>query len=158
MDDLRNRPAREIFEDHLRIAREWSFEEDIERNFSKECVVLSQHGIHRGHEGLKELAQLLREEMPGAAFEYTTQLVEGEAAFLEWTARSESVRVADGANSFFIRDGLVGGPDHPLHRRAVGVGVLAPCKRGAMVMPADVAAPAGYALRGFRSENGREEE
>ena len=70
MDDLRNRPV-------------WSFEEDIERNFSEECVVLSKHGVHKGHEGLKELAQLLREEMPGAAFEYTTQLVEGDAAFLE---------------------------------------------------------------------------
>ena len=33
--------------------------------------------------------------------------MEGEAAFLEWTARSESVRVTDGADSFFIRDELV---------------------------------------------------
>ncbi len=40
---------------------------------------------------------MLREEMPGATFEHTTQLVEGEAAFLEWIARSESVRVTDGA-------------------------------------------------------------
>jgi hypothetical protein len=45
--------------------------------------------------------------MPGAISEYTTQLVEGEAAFLEWRARSKSVRVSDGADSFFIRDGLV---------------------------------------------------
>ena len=50
---------------------------------------------------------MLREEMPGATFEYTTQLGEGKAAFLEWTARSESVRVTDGADSFFIRDELV---------------------------------------------------
>ena len=105
--DRSNRSAREVFEDHLRTAKVWSFEEDIERNFSEECVVLSKHGVHRGHEGLKELAQLLREEMPGATFEYTTQLVEGEAAFLEWTASSESVKVSDGADSFFIRDGLV---------------------------------------------------
>ncbi len=63
MDDLRNRPAREVFEDHLRTAKEWSFEEVTERNFSEECVVLSKHGILSGHEGLKELAQLLREEM-----------------------------------------------------------------------------------------------
>ena len=107
MGDLSNRSSKEVFEDHLQTAKEWSFEEDIERNFSEECVVLSQHGIHRGHEGLKELAQLLREEMPGASFEYTNQLVEGEAAFLEWTARSDSVQVRDGADSFFIRDGLV---------------------------------------------------
>ena len=46
-------------------------------------MVPSKYGVHSGHEGLKELAQLLREEMPGAAFEYTTQLVEGDAAFLE---------------------------------------------------------------------------
>ena len=45
--------------------------------------------------------------MPGATFEYTAQLVEGEVAFLEWTAHSESVRMVDGADSFFIRDGLV---------------------------------------------------
>ena len=50
---------------------------------------------------------MLREKISGAAFEYTTQLVEGEPAFLEWTACSESVRVTDGADSFFIRDGLV---------------------------------------------------
>jgi hypothetical protein len=70
-------------------------------------MVLSKHGMHRGHEGLKELARLLREEMPGAASAYTTQLVEREAAFLEWTARSESVSVTDGADSSYIRGGLV---------------------------------------------------
>lgn len=107
MDDLRNRSAREVFEDHLRTAREWSFEDDIKRNFSEDCVVLIKDGVYRGHDGLIELANRLREEMPGATFEYTTQLVEGEAAFLEWTARSESVKVSDGADSFFIRDGLV---------------------------------------------------
>ena len=34
-----------------------------ECNFSENCVVLGKHGEHRGHEGLKELAQLLREEI-----------------------------------------------------------------------------------------------
>ena len=51
MDDLRNRPAWEVFEGHLGTAEEWSFEEDIEPNFSEECVVLSNHGVHGGHEG-----------------------------------------------------------------------------------------------------------
>jgi hypothetical protein len=47
-DDRSNRSAREVFEDHLRTAKEWSFEEDIERNFSRNCVVLSKHGATRG--------------------------------------------------------------------------------------------------------------
>ena len=106
-DTVTTRSAREVFEDHLRTAREWYFEEDIKRNFSEDCVVLIKDGVYRGHDGLIELANRLREEMPGATFEYTTQGVEGDAAFLEWTAHSESVRVADGADSFFVRDGLV---------------------------------------------------
>jgi hypothetical protein len=36
VDDLRNHPAREVFADHLRTVKEWSFEEDTERNFSDE--------------------------------------------------------------------------------------------------------------------------
>jgi hypothetical protein len=94
VNDLRNRSAREVFEDHLRTAKEWSFEEDIERNFSEELCGIEQARNPQGPRGAQ-----------GA--EYTTQLVEGDAALLEWTARSESVRVTDGVDSFFIRDGLV---------------------------------------------------
>jgi hypothetical protein len=64
--------------------------------------------------------RFIREEMPGATFEYTTQLVEGEAAFLEWTARSESVRVSDGADSFFIQDGLVVAQTSPYTVESLG--------------------------------------
>jgi len=107
VNDLRNRSAREVFEDHLRTAKEWAFEEDIKRNFSEDCVVLIRDGVYWAHDSLIELANRLREEMPAATFEYTTQRMEGDAAFLEWMTRFESVKVTDGADSFFIRDGLV---------------------------------------------------
>jgi hypothetical protein len=55
-DDRSNRSAKEVFEDHLHTAKACSCEEDIERNFSEDCVVLSRHGVQRDHEGLKELA------------------------------------------------------------------------------------------------------
>ena len=83
MDDLRNvRPGRSS-RTTRGPPRRGPSRRTLERNFSGERVVPSKYGVHSGHEGLKELAQLLREEMPGAAFEYTTQLVEGDAAFLE---------------------------------------------------------------------------
>lgn len=96
-----------MFEDHLRLAGEHRVDEDIERNFSRDCVVLERRGIFHGHRGVRELADLLAEELPDAPYTYTTRLVEGDVAFLEWTSEAEHARVRDGADSFVIRGGLV---------------------------------------------------
>ena len=44
-EDHSNRSIRKVFEDHLRTAKEWSFEEDIARNFSEDGLVPSKHGV-----------------------------------------------------------------------------------------------------------------
>lgn len=38
-EDLRHRPAAEVFDDHLSLAAEHRFEEDIERNVAPHCVI-----------------------------------------------------------------------------------------------------------------------
>lgn len=106
-DDLRRRSASEVFDDHLRLAGEHHFEEDIERNVSPQIVVLERRGIFRGREGVKKLARLLEEELPGAPYVYTNRLIEGRVAFLEWTSEAEHARVRDGADSFVIEDGWI---------------------------------------------------
>lgn len=58
-------------------------------------------------DGLRELAEFLRRELPESSFEYSTVLVEGEIAFLEWKGRSASAEVDDGADSYLIRDGKI---------------------------------------------------
>jgi hypothetical protein len=60
-ENLRARSSEEVFEDHLRLAGEHRFEEDIERNVSPDCVVLERRGVFRGHDGVRELARLLDE-------------------------------------------------------------------------------------------------
>ena len=107
IDDLRRRSAAEVFEDHLRLAGEHRFEEDIQRNVSPNIVVLERRGIFRGHNGVRELARLLEQELPGAPYVYTNRLVEGRVAFLEWTAQADHSCVSDGANSFLIEDGWI---------------------------------------------------
>jgi hypothetical protein len=102
-----HRSAKEVFEDHLRLGREGSAEEDLPRNYSEDVVVLTGRGVYRGHEGLQKLARLLREELPEARIEYRTTLIEGDVAFLEWTAASATARVEDGADSFVIREGQI---------------------------------------------------
>jgi hypothetical protein len=84
--DLRRRSAAEVFEDHLRLAGEHQFEEDIERSVSPDIVILERRGIFRGREGARELSRLLEQELPKAPYLYRNRLIEGRVAFLEWTS------------------------------------------------------------------------
>lgn len=107
IDDLRRRSAPEVFEDHLCLAGEHRFKEDIERNVSPDIIILERRGIFRGRDGATELARLLKQELGEAPYLYTNRLIEGGVAFLEWTAEAEHARVRDGADSFVIEDGWI---------------------------------------------------
>jgi hypothetical protein len=106
-DELRRRSAEEVFDDHLRLAAEHRFDEDIDRNVAPDVVVLDRRGIFHGRDGARQLAQYLAEELPDAPYVYTNRLVAGRVAFLEWTAEAEHTRVRDGADSFVIEDGWI---------------------------------------------------
>ncbi len=102
-----SRSTIEVFEDHLDLALKGDVATDIARNFSDECVLLTGYGVFRGHEGVREAADLLARQLPDARFEYVTRLFHDEVAFLEWRGYSEEAGVDDGADSFFIRDGRI---------------------------------------------------
>ncbi|MFO7961162.1 MAG: hypothetical protein R6U94_09470 [Nitriliruptoraceae bacterium] len=106
-DELRQRHAQEVFDDHLSLAAEHRFDDDIERNVAPHCVILERRGIFHGPAGARELAHLLEDELPDAPYVYTNRLVEGRFAFLEWTADAAHTRVRDGADSFVIEDGWI---------------------------------------------------
>jgi hypothetical protein len=115
-DDLRNRSAREVLDDHLNIAENWGdggsmeeiLEEDLRRNVAEDIVVLMNRGTFRGHEGVRELAYMLAEELPEhTAFQYTYTAVEGKMGFLEWAYEDSTTRIRDGADSYLIEDGKI---------------------------------------------------
>jgi SnoaL-like protein len=112
MEDLSSRTAQEVLDDHLNLAENWGgeggFEEDIQRNVSEEIVILINRGTFHGHEGVRQLAQMLAEELPEhRSFEYTYRAVEGRMAFLEWAYEDDNVRVRDGADSYLIEGGKI---------------------------------------------------
>lgn len=109
MNAARHRSTAEILDDHLRESQVGSVDVDLARNYATDLIVLTSRGVFRGHEGLRRLAQHLREELPSASFEYLTRLVEGELGLLEWTARAEGSGVDDGADSYLIREGRIVG-------------------------------------------------
>jgi hypothetical protein len=104
---LSDRTAQEVFDDHLRLARELKLEEDIERNVAEDCVVLTGRGIFRGRDGVRVLADMLMREIPSGEWSYRNTLVEGRMAFLEWTVDAGPFQVRDGADSFLIEEGKI---------------------------------------------------
>lgn len=99
------RTACDVLHDHLALAKEHRFEEDLDRNFSDDCLLLTTYGIFRGKEGLHRKVALLEEHLPMGRYDYTNVMCEGEMGFLEWTGEgSGGERVLDGADSYLIRD------------------------------------------------------
>lgn len=115
MDEPSRRTAREVLDDHLDIANSWvdgSFErildEDLRRNVAEDIVVLINRGVFRGHEGVRQLAWMLAEELPEhRAFQYTHVAADERVALLEWTYDDAEVQVRDGVDSYLIEDGKI---------------------------------------------------
>ncbi len=106
--NLRQRSAREVLDDHLRLAAAWDFETDLGRNFADDIVLLTTYGIYRGIEGVRAKVALLDEHLPNGRWVYRNIMAEGELGFLEWTAEADNgARVEDGADSYLIRDGRI---------------------------------------------------
>lgn len=101
------RAAQDVLEDHLRLGQEGTAEEDLPRNFATDVVVLTRDGVHRGHGGLRRLAERLRREVPNMRIAYKTKVIEGEFGFLEWTAEGDGAWIEDGADSYVVRDKLI---------------------------------------------------
>jgi hypothetical protein len=96
-----------VFEDHLRLANEHRFDDDINRNLSPDAVILERRGVFRGRDGARALARMLSDELGDAPYNYVNQLVDGRFALLEWTSESAHACVRDGADSFVVENGWI---------------------------------------------------
>jgi hypothetical protein len=111
-DYSRSKPMKrapcDVLNDHLSLALEHRFEEDLARNFAEDTVLLTSYGVFRGIEGLKQKVELLEQHLPDGRYEYKQILCEGDMGFLEWSGvGSGGERVLDGADSYLIRDGRI---------------------------------------------------
>lgn len=104
---LDSRSPQEVFDDHLALAASGDWRRDLDRNVGDDIVVLTGFGVFEGRDQVRVLAELLEAQLPRATFEYTTQVLRGDVAFLEWRAEADGARVRDGADTFVIRDGRI---------------------------------------------------
>ena len=101
------RSAQAVLDDHLNTSLNGTVDEDLERNFAPDVVIVSNWGVKHGHDGLREMAQLLRSQLPECTFTYRMRLIEDGIGLLEWTAESAAGSVHDGVDSYVISEGLI---------------------------------------------------
>ena len=102
-----HRSTEEVFEDHLALAQSGDVTTDLARNFAPNCVLLTTYGVFSGHEGCREAAKLLDQQVGRTKYVYRRKMSEGQIAFLEWAVSNEQAWINDGADSYWIRDGLI---------------------------------------------------
>lgn len=101
------RSAQEVLDDHLVASLNGSVEDDLARNYAPDVVVVSNWGVQHGHDGVREMARLLRSQLPDCTFAYKVRLIEDGIGLLEWSAQSPGGSVRDGVDSYVVRDGLI---------------------------------------------------
>ena len=103
----RTRSALEVLDDHLAKRCNGAFEQDLAENYAPDVAMLTANGVFRGFDGVRMLKRKLDRDLPNAVFSYTARATDGNVAFLEWTAQADGATVEDGADSYFIVDGLI---------------------------------------------------
>lgn len=102
------RTTTQVLHDHLMKRMEGDLEGDIRDNFHEDVVLLSSFATYRGHEGIRQSSEQLWQAIgPAGSFSYSRTVIEGEYAFLEWTAEDDNTCVHDGVDSYHIVDGRV---------------------------------------------------
>lgn len=61
---LSARSTADVFDDHLRPRIARRLEDDLRRNYAPDVVLLTCNSIFRGHDGLRESARRLGEQLP----------------------------------------------------------------------------------------------
>ncbi|WP_435769528.1 nuclear transport factor 2 family protein [Nocardioides sp. SYSU DS0651] len=101
------RSTEEVLESHLRRRQAGDLEGDLATNYADDVILLSAEGVHRGHDGVRALADVLRTYVADGTYRYLQVLVEGEVGMLQWTARDQDTVIHDGADSYLVRDGRI---------------------------------------------------
>lgn len=104
---MSTRTTQEVFDDHLYQRKSGDLEADIARNYATDVVVMSNFGIFHGHDGVRQSAHLLQQQLPQRNYTYDHYLTDQHIAFERWDGESERDYVKNGIDFFLIRGGYI---------------------------------------------------
>jgi ketosteroid isomerase-like protein len=100
------RTPQEVFAHHARALGAGNLDE-IVADYADDSVVITPGGVMRGKDGVRAAFVKLLDDLPNAAWDLKTQILEGDVLFLEWVADSAVSRADDGVDTFLFRDGMI---------------------------------------------------
>jgi hypothetical protein len=107
-EELTSRSTREVIEDHIRLQITGQIEEDLERNYAEDVVLLTESGRHvRGHDAVRRAASRLYRHGPGSCYEMVGLQVHGDYGLLLWKASTPDYAVDCAADSFVVVNGKI---------------------------------------------------
>ena len=100
--------AKEIVEQHLRCFREGDLN-GILSDYAPDAVFFTPDGPLRGVDEIRPLFQAMIAEFgkPGASFSMKHQSIEGDCAYIVWTAETADNVYELGTDTFVVRDGKI---------------------------------------------------
>ncbi|OBF88508.1 polyketide cyclase [Mycobacterium sp. 852002-51163_SCH5372311] len=81
--------------------------DEIVADYADDSMVITSSGVARGKDDIRKVFVKLLDDLPNAAWDLKTQVLEGDVLFLEWSADSAANRVEDGVDTFVFRDGMI---------------------------------------------------
>ena len=102
------RATKEVLENHLRSFGARNLE-GILTDYAPTAVLLTRDGLLKGVDAIRPLFEGLLAEFarPGASFDMKHQAIEGDYAYISWTAETADNVYELGTDTFVVRDGKI---------------------------------------------------
>ena len=100
------RSPQEVFNHHVQALGAEDLEE-IVADYSDDAIFITQAGVLRGKDGIRQAFTKLLSEVPQATWDLKTTIYEDDILFLEWDAEGGGNRIQDAVDTFVFRDGLI---------------------------------------------------
>jgi hypothetical protein len=97
----------QVLASHLEHRLSGDLERDIAENYHEDVVLLSHEGVHRGHDGVRNLAAILSRYVPDRDYKVVQRLSDGHYGYLRWRAGDDGDLAHDGVDSFVVDSGLI---------------------------------------------------
>lgn len=83
--------------------------EAVMADYSEGAILCSPQGLSRGHAEIRATIEPFVKKVlpPGSDFKLQKMLVDGEVAYIAWTAESAGFRLPLGTDTFVVRDGKI---------------------------------------------------
>jgi ketosteroid isomerase-like protein len=103
-----NEQTRQVLEHHMTAVDDGKIDA-ILSDYAEDAVLLTPKGARRGHAEIRPVLEWLLANIftKGANFTMIQEAVEGEIAYIVWSAESERYRVPLATDTYLVRDGKI---------------------------------------------------